>query len=154
MAPLVLSWAMKLHTASMRMVETITLILHDNVHKFLVTNITINYLFYFLFIHLFSRIKSKGSEYDENGNIRRWWTKASLDNFVKRSKCLIEQYNNVTIFGYQVCKESRNIDPSALHAGTNFRKVSYKGLCILIQHYVLRLTALRHYQKILLITEA
>ncbi|XP_028410306.1 endothelin-converting enzyme 2-like [Dendronephthya gigantea] len=43
-----------------------------------------------------------GSGYDENGNIRHWWTKVSHDNFVERSKCLIDQYSNVTIFGYQV----------------------------------------------------
>ncbi|XP_028410305.1 endothelin-converting enzyme 2-like [Dendronephthya gigantea] len=44
----------------------------------------------------------QGSEYDENGNIRQWWTKASHGNFVKRSECLIKQYNNVTISGFQV----------------------------------------------------
>ena len=47
-----------------------------------------------------------GSEYDENGNIRQWWTNKSHTNFVKRSKCLIDEYNNVTIFGYKVRKNS------------------------------------------------
>ena len=46
---------------------------------------------------------STGSEYDENGNIRQWWTKASHDNFEKRSKCLIDEYNNVTFLDEKVC---------------------------------------------------
>ncbi|CAB3983458.1 endothelin-converting enzyme 2-like isoform X2, partial [Paramuricea clavata] len=43
-----------------------------------------------------------GSEFDENGNFRQWWTKKSRENFVKRSTCLVEEYNKVQIFGYQV----------------------------------------------------
>ncbi|XP_028410277.1 endothelin-converting enzyme homolog isoform X2 [Dendronephthya gigantea] len=43
-----------------------------------------------------------GSQFDENGNYRQWWTKASHENFVKRSQCLIDQYNNITIFGQKV----------------------------------------------------
>ncbi|CAB4020758.1 endothelin-converting enzyme-like 1, partial [Paramuricea clavata] len=43
----------------------------------------------------------QGSQFDENGNIRSWWTKRSHNNFVKRSKCLIKQYNKVKVYGVQ-----------------------------------------------------
>jgi hypothetical protein len=46
-----------------------------------------------------------GSEFDEKGNLRQWWTKKSHENFVKRSTCLIEEYDKVKIFGYQVCEK-------------------------------------------------
>ena len=49
---------------------------------------------------------STGSEYDENGNIRQWWTKASLDNLEKRSKCFIDEYNNVTFLDEKVCSDA------------------------------------------------
>ncbi|CAB3997560.1 neprilysin-2 isoform X1 [Paramuricea clavata] len=43
-----------------------------------------------------------GSQFDENGNARQWWTKKSRENFVKRATCLVEEYNKVKIFGYKV----------------------------------------------------
>ncbi|CAB3988922.1 endothelin-converting enzyme 2 isoform X2 [Paramuricea clavata] len=43
-----------------------------------------------------------GIEFDENGNLRQWWTKKSKENFVKRSTCLVEEYNKVKIFDYKV----------------------------------------------------
>jgi hypothetical protein len=51
-------------------------------------------------------ISQTGSEFDENGNVRNWWTNKSRENFVKRSTCLINQYNKVKLFGYKVCTVS------------------------------------------------
>ena len=51
-------------------------------------------------------ISQTGSDFDENGNVRNWWTNKSRENFVKRSTCLINQYNKVKLFGYKVCTVS------------------------------------------------
>ncbi|XP_028410317.1 endothelin-converting enzyme homolog isoform X2 [Dendronephthya gigantea] len=43
-----------------------------------------------------------GSEFDEKGNVRQWWSTKSHENFVKRSACLINEYSKINMFGYQV----------------------------------------------------
>jgi predicted metalloendopeptidase len=35
-----------------------------------------------------------GRKYDRNGNMRQWWTNATVDEYVKRSACYIEQYSS------------------------------------------------------------
>ena len=54
----------------------------------------------FIFISLASLT---GSLYDEKGNFRVWWTSESYSNFKKRSRCMAEQYSNITVFGRKVC---------------------------------------------------
>ncbi|XP_028410352.1 endothelin-converting enzyme 1-like [Dendronephthya gigantea] len=44
----------------------------------------------------------EGSQYDGTGNVNQWWTDKSKENFVKRSKCLIDQYSKIKVFGVQV----------------------------------------------------
>ncbi|CAF1478446.1 unnamed protein product [Adineta steineri] len=39
----------------------------------------------------------EGKEYDMNGNKVSWWTKATVNAFNIRKKCIIEQYNNYTL---------------------------------------------------------
>ena len=56
----------------------------------------------FITIQTILLILQTGSEFNENGNVRNWWTNKSRENFVKRSTCLINQYNKVKIFGYKV----------------------------------------------------
>ncbi len=39
----------------------------------------------------------QGCQYDADGNLKNWWTKDDSNNFVKRSKLLIDQFNNSVI---------------------------------------------------------
>ncbi|CAF4189030.1 unnamed protein product [Adineta steineri] len=39
----------------------------------------------------------EGKEYDMNGNKVSWWTKATVNAFDIRKKCIIEQYDNYTL---------------------------------------------------------
>ena len=80
-----------------------------------------------MFIHT-----TAGSQYDENGNFRRWWTNSSRENFVKRSKCLIDQYNNVTIFGQKVCR-NKVLVLGKLILNRNFKRLLHNSqICITI----------------------
>jgi predicted metalloendopeptidase len=38
----------------------------------------------------------QGRQYDGKGNFELWWTNKTLADFVKRAKCMINQYSNVT----------------------------------------------------------
>ncbi|GAA4280409.1 M13 family metallopeptidase [Gaetbulibacter aestuarii] len=38
-----------------------------------------------------------GSQYDENGNLRNWWTKEDREKFEAKTKLIIEQYNNYVV---------------------------------------------------------
>ncbi len=40
----------------------------------------------------------QGSRYDATGNLRNWWTEHDLAEFKKRTKALIEQYNQYKVF--------------------------------------------------------
>jgi len=40
----------------------------------------------------------QGSRYDATGNLRNWWTEHDLAEFKKRTKTLIEQYNQYKVF--------------------------------------------------------
>jgi len=39
----------------------------------------------------------QGSLYDENGNLRDWWTKEDRDKFIAKTKLIVEQFNNYTV---------------------------------------------------------
>ena len=39
----------------------------------------------------------QGRRYDEDGNLRDWWSKADLDNFLERAKQVVELYNSLRI---------------------------------------------------------
>ncbi|XP_028410335.1 endothelin-converting enzyme homolog [Dendronephthya gigantea] len=67
-----------------------------------------------------------GSQYDENGNLRQWWTNSSYDNFVKRSQCLIDEYNNVTIFGLQANGERTLSENIADNGGLKYAYRAYQ----------------------------
>jgi putative endopeptidase len=44
-------------------------------------------------------LDDQGRQYDENGNLRDWWTKEDNDNFVERSKVVREQYETKLVQG-------------------------------------------------------
>ena len=35
-----------------------------------------------------------GRLYDEGGNLRDWWEKATAEEFVRRAQCIVDQYSN------------------------------------------------------------
>lgn len=39
----------------------------------------------------------QGSQYDENGNLRDWWTKEDREKFLARTKLIVEQFNSYTV---------------------------------------------------------
>ncbi|KAF2882511.1 hypothetical protein ILUMI_23672 [Ignelater luminosus] len=39
----------------------------------------------------------QGRRYDEHGNLKQWWSFATLDHYHTKIKCIIEQYNNYTM---------------------------------------------------------
>ncbi len=39
----------------------------------------------------------QGSLYDENGNLKDWWTKEDREKFVAKTKLIVEQFNNYTV---------------------------------------------------------
>ncbi|XP_017772763.1 PREDICTED: endothelin-converting enzyme 1 [Nicrophorus vespilloides] len=41
----------------------------------------------------------QGRRYDENGNLKQWWSLSTLDHYHSRVQCIIDQYNNYTMPG-------------------------------------------------------
>jgi membrane metallo-endopeptidase-like protein 1 len=39
----------------------------------------------------------RGRQYDETGSLVNWWTSETEDIFARRVKCLVQQYNNLTV---------------------------------------------------------
>lgn len=39
----------------------------------------------------------QGRKYDENGNLRSWWTTNDIEQFNARTRLLVEQFNNYTL---------------------------------------------------------
>jgi putative endopeptidase len=48
----------------------------------------------------------QGSKYDENGNLRDWWTADDLKKFKEKTKAVVAQYNNYEIAGKHVNGEA------------------------------------------------
>jgi len=38
-----------------------------------------------------------GRQFDEHGNLADWWTNATVNGFVEREKCFVDQYQRFTI---------------------------------------------------------
>lgn len=43
-----------------------------------------------------------GRLYDKNGIRRQWWTNASIEEFIERTQCFVQQYSKYKMFGYNV----------------------------------------------------
>ncbi len=43
-----------------------------------------------------------GRKRNETGQVEEWWTQASVDNFIDRTQCYIEQYSDFNLFGIYV----------------------------------------------------
>ncbi|XP_044184206.1 endothelin-converting enzyme homolog [Acropora millepora] len=44
----------------------------------------------------------EGRNFDKNGNLRDWWSSNATLKFEERSKCLVNQYSNYTVFGKNI----------------------------------------------------
>ncbi|XP_028410336.1 endothelin-converting enzyme 1-like [Dendronephthya gigantea] len=69
----------------------------------------------------------KGGQFDENGNMDQWWTKKSHENFVKRSKCFVQQYSKVKVFGEQVDGYSTLEENIADNGGLKYAYRAYQN---------------------------
>lgn len=38
--------------------------------------------------------KIKGRQFDKNGNMRQWWTNQTVTEYINRTKCFVDQYEN------------------------------------------------------------
>ena len=43
-----------------------------------------------------------GREYDKMGNLRPWWNNASIENFEKRTECMVDKYSQYKLNGNSV----------------------------------------------------
>lgn len=48
----------------------------------------------------------QGSKYDENGNLKDWWTAEDLKKFKEKTKAVVAQYNNFEIVGKHINGEA------------------------------------------------
>ena len=48
-----------------------------------------------------------GRLFDKNGNVKNWWSYSSTLDFERKTKCLVNQYNNYQVFGEHVSKTKR-----------------------------------------------
>jgi predicted metalloendopeptidase len=71
----------------------------------------------------------QGSQYDERGNLRNWWTDEDRRRFAEKTTALVEQYNGYEVAGYHV--------NGALTLGENIADNS--GLAIAYKAYRLSL---------------
>ena len=47
-----------------------------------------------------------GSQFDQDGNLRNWWSEATLEEFNKKAQCLIDQYDDYGLKGKQTLGEN------------------------------------------------
>jgi len=69
----------------------------------------------------------QGAQYDGDGNLRDWWTKADHKNFAAKTKMLVEQYNQFTpLPGYHVNGELTLGENIADNSGIAIAYKAYK----------------------------
>ncbi len=69
----------------------------------------------------------QGSQFDEVGNLRNWWTKQDHVNFAKKTKALVEQYNAYSpVPGYKVNGELTLGENIADNSGLAIAYKAYK----------------------------
>lgn len=43
-----------------------------------------------------------GGQYDRHGNLMHWWTDASYSKFLKKAECIVNLYDNFTVYNQRV----------------------------------------------------
>ena len=67
-----------------------------------------------------------GSQFDENGNLRSWWTSKSFSNYQQRSQCMARQYNNTYVYGRKLDGQKTLGENIADNGGLKFSYRAYK----------------------------
>lgn len=47
-------------------------------------------------------IASAGGQYDRHGNLVHWWTERSYSKFLKKAQCIVNLYDNFTVYNQRV----------------------------------------------------
>jgi putative endopeptidase len=68
----------------------------------------------------------QGAQYDGDGNLRDWWTKADHKNFAAKTKMLVKQYNAVQPAAW--LPRQRRADPGREHRRQQRRRDRVQGL--------------------------
>lgn len=45
---------------------------------------------------------STGGQYDRHGNLVHWWTERSYSKFLKKAQCIVNLYDNFTVYNQRV----------------------------------------------------
>lgn len=45
---------------------------------------------------------SLGGQYDRHGNLKQWWTKESYRKFQTKAECIVNLYDNFTVYNQKV----------------------------------------------------
>lgn len=45
---------------------------------------------------------SLGGQYDRHGNLKQWWTKESYRKFQTKAECIVNLYDNFTVYNQRV----------------------------------------------------
>lgn len=43
-----------------------------------------------------------GGQYDRHGNLVHWWTERSYSKFLKKAQCIVNLYDNFTVYNQRV----------------------------------------------------
>jgi len=43
-----------------------------------------------------------GGQYDRHGNLVHWWTETSYSKFLKKAQCIVNLYDNFTVYNQRV----------------------------------------------------
>jgi len=71
----------------------------------------------------------EGRQYDADGNLQRWWTNSTLEEFDLRVECLVDQYCNITerTSGHQLNGKRTLGENLADHGGINIAYDAYQS---------------------------
>lgn len=50
---------------------------------------------------------SLGGQYDRHGNLKQWWTKESYRKFQTKAECIVNLYDNFTVYNQKVGLHAR-----------------------------------------------
>lgn len=50
---------------------------------------------------------SLGGQYDRHGNLKQWWTKESYRKFQTKAECIVNLYDNFTVYNQKVGLRAR-----------------------------------------------
>ena len=43
------------------------------------------------------KLTFSGRKYDKEGNLKPWWKNETAESFKKKTKCIVDQYNDYTV---------------------------------------------------------